>query len=148
MTAIATAADAARALGLSADASVEELRDRASVYTLDSQFEHALGNHVHGAALHELADIASRGVRLRRAERLLALIRSAAAEVVPVEPEVTTETDAGMWVASVKSGGNITIVRAFHSDLLAALQFTARALLAREGAEGPHCNALREAVTP
>lgn len=147
MTAIATAADAARALGLSADASVEELRDRASAYTIDSQFEHALGNHVHGAALHELAAIALQGVQMRRAERLLDLLRAAAAEVVPVEPEVTTRTDAGLWVVAVESGG-VAIVRAFHGDLLAALRFASRALLAREGAEGPHCNALREAVSP
>ena len=147
MTAIATAADAARALGLSADASVEELRDRASAYTIDSQFEHALGNHVHGAALNELASIALQGVQMRRAERLLDLLRAAAAEAVPVEPEVTTRTDAGLWVVAVESGG-VTIVRAFHRDLFAALRFAARALLAREGAEGPRCEALREAVAP
>jgi len=143
MTAIATAADAARALGLSADASVEELRDRASVYTIDSQCEHALGNHVHGAALYELASIALQGVQMRRAERLLDLLRAAAAEVVPVEPEVTTRTDAGLVMAAA-----VTIVRAFHRDLFAALRFAARALLAREGAEGPRCEALREAVAP
>lgn len=145
MSAIVTAADAARALGLSADASVEELKDRASAYTIESQTEHAMGNHVHGSTIGRLAEIALQGVRLRRTERLLDLLRAAAAEIVPVEPEVTTRTDAGLWVVAVESG-DVTIVRAFHRDLLAALQYAARALLAREGAEGPHCDSLREAV--
>jgi hypothetical protein len=83
---------------------------------------------------------------VRRTERLLDLLRAAAAEIVPVEPEVTTRTDAGLWVVAVESGGSM-VVRAFHLDLLAAVQYAARALLAREGAEGLHCDALREAVS-
>ena len=149
MTALTRAADVARLLSLPADTSEAKFLSVAETYQLDSQFEHQLGNHVHGATLHQLAALARQGAALRRdddAIAVLALLCAAAPEVVPVDALVETTREASLWVITITGAGSL-VARAAHPDSLTAARNAARALLAREGAEGPHCDALREAVS-
>lgn len=149
MTTITKAADVARLLSLPADASEARFLTVAAAYDLDAQAEHHHGNHVHGATLHELAELARQGAALRRdddAITLLALLCAAAPEVVPVDAVVDAGRDASLWVVAITGAGAL-VVRAAHPDALTAVRNASRALLAREGAEGTHCDALREAVS-
>ena len=143
-------ADAVAALlGLPKSASEAQFLATAFKYDDDSRAEYARGNNVHGATLVELSALARTGAALRRHEaalRVLALLCAAAPEVIPVDARVTTNRGGSLWAITVH-GGDVMIVRAFHADSLTAVRNASRALLAREGAEGPACDALREAVS-
>jgi len=149
VTALTRAADVARLLSLPADTSEAGFLAVAKTYELDSRFERQLGNHVHGETLRQLAALAREGAALRRdddAITVLSLLCAAAPEVIPVDALVETAREASLWVITITGAGAL-VARAAHPDALTAVRNAARALLAREGAEGPHCDALREAVS-
>lgn len=150
MTAPSTARDIARLLGLADDAGEQEFARLASNYAVDAQYEHHRSNHVAGASLTALSDLAARGVELCRAERsvhVLQLLAAAAIEVIPVGAAVCFDIDLSTSMPSVAISANgAMVVRAVHADYLTALQNASRALLAREGATGPACDALRGAL--
>lgn len=101
------------------------------------------------ATVAHLALIAKDGASLRRHEdaiRVLALLCAAAPEVIPVDARVTADRVGEQWDVAIASGDAV-IARAVYPDALTAVRNASRALLAREGTEGPHCDALREAVS-
>lgn len=121
----------------------------AARYRLDAQYEDHRGNHVHATTLRGLADLADSGAAYAREDeaiRVLALLCAAAPDVVPVGAHVDVTCEAARWVVTVYAG-DVFVVRAVHPDALTAVRNCGRALLAREGAEGPHCDQLREAVS-
>lgn len=121
----------------------------ATQYRLDAQYADQRGNHVHASTLRGLADLAISGAAYAREDeaiRVLALLCAAAPEVVPVGSDVRVTRDAQRFDCSVFAA-DMLVVRAVHPDALTAVSNAARALLAREGAEGPCCDQLREVVS-
>ena len=143
-----TAADAAHMLGLPDDAAEERFASLAREYRLYAQAETHHGNHVSAASLAGLADLAARGVELCRAERsvrILDLLAVAAVALCPVDTAVVLDDADGMPRVTVRSHGQL-VVSASHPRLDQAARYCALALLAREGATGPACDALRGAL--
>lgn len=141
-------AGVARQLGLPDDAAEERFTSLAREYRLYAQQERHLGNHVSAASLAALSDLAARGVELCRAERsvrILDLLAIAAVALCPVDTAVVLDDVDGLQRVTVRSHGQL-VVSASHPRLDQAARYCALALLAREGAVGPACDALRGAL--
>lgn len=141
-----SAAEIARALGLPDDASEDDFRRRASALSINAQTEHHFGNHVDAAGSDGLSKLALQGAERRRDEqatRIVALLSEAAREAIPVDARVITKRDAADMHTVGVYASNGMVASATHPDRLTAASNAARALLAREGAEGSACNALR-----
>jgi hypothetical protein len=141
-------ANIAATLGVPVDTTEQDFRSLAAQYRRDAELEAHLGNHAAASTLRELGELAEHGARMVRgieAERVWSLLVRAAEEVIPVGAQAFLVAEGGMWSVSVHHSTD-QVVRAVHSDLLTAVRMAGRALLAREGATGPACDALRKAV--
>ena len=138
----------AATLGVPADTTEQRFRALSEEYRRDAEAEAWRHNHAGAATLRELAELAAHGARMVRgieAERVWSLLTRAAEEVIPVGAQAFLFAEGGMWSVAVQHSAG-QVVRAVHGDLLTAVRMAGRALLAREGATGPACDALRAEV--
>jgi hypothetical protein len=141
-------ANIAATLGVPVDTTEKQFRALSVEYRIDAAVEARLGNHAAASTLRELAELAAHGARMVRgieAERVWSLLVRAAEEVIPVGARAFLVAEGGMWSVAVQHSTG-QVVRAVHGDLLTAVRMAGRALLAREGATGPACDALRAEV--
>ncbi len=150
MTAVTTAAEIANLLSLD-DATEVRFLEAAQQYRHDSTKAYDENNKFQGRTLNQLAELARMGARAARREaayRLLRYLRLAAEEIVPVGASVVLDLDyaLGFNKCSVFAYGTLLLASANHPDALTAVRNAARSLLAREGADGLQCDALRAEV--